>query len=178
MIVADADIVYTIRVTNNFTRPLTGLTIWDVIPVGARVVDLGGGSTTMPPLQMIQWQAPVLNAQDSLTRNFTVRLLVNSGEIRNELYFVDVMENGALVMRAVGAEPVVTTILPSSPLDYLSLPTATTNLTDTLIITNVGATVKWEYTSISSQMTSGPAYNAPFHLYLPFAPVVRGQSNR
>jgi len=162
-----ANIVYTLTVTNPLTKSLTGLTIFDLVPVGTEVVNFGGGSTTMPPSQMIQWQIPLLNANSSVTRTFAIQLTMSTNQIRNELYFVDVIANGELVMRAVGEDPVVTTIEPPSNIDQSVLSGAATPPATNPPIINEGALVEWEYPGFSGQQLSNSVRNPPFQLYLP-----------
>lgn len=168
-VLADADIVYVIRVTNEFTRSLTGLTIQDLIPVGAEVIDFGGGSMTMPPSPMIQWQVPLLNPQTSVTRTFAIRMLMSTNEVRNEVYFVDVIENGMLVMRATGEIRVITTIS-SGTIDGNFVYTAGENPFFPLSpVTNEGATVRWHYTTdpdYNGELLSNWVRN-PFQQYMP-----------
>lgn len=162
---------YVLTVNNSFTRTLTGLTILDVIPVGAEVVDFGGGAISMPPSVMMQWQVPLLNAQRAVTRTFAIRLTANRSQVINDLYFVDVIENGVLHLRAVGKDPVVTTIIGGvlEPLSVLlSLPTL--SLTSTVPITNYGAMVTWEYPGFDGQLVSGSVRNPWYRTYLPFIP--------
>jgi uncharacterized repeat protein (TIGR01451 family) len=165
------DIRYHLIVTNPFTRPLTGMTIVDVIPVGAEVVDFGGGAMTMPPSAMLQWQVPVLNAQSTVTRTFAIRLPISRRLVVNDLYFVDVIENGVLRLRAVGKDPVVTTIMGGTlePLQVTLFP-ATLPLTATTPITNNGAIVTWEYPGFDGQLVSNGVRNPPWRLYMPFIP--------
>lgn len=161
-----ANIVYTLTVTNPLTRSLTGLTIFDLVPVGSEVVNFGGGSTTMPPSQMIQWQVPLLNANSFVTRTFAIQLTMSTSQIRNELYFVDVIANGELVMRAVGEAPVVTTIDPPSGIDQSALLGVATPPATNPPIINAGALAEWVYPGFSGQQLSNSVRN-PFQLYLP-----------
>jgi uncharacterized repeat protein (TIGR01451 family) len=170
-VVIGAEIRYLLTVANHVTRTLTGLTIVDLVPVGAEVVDFGGGALTMPPSAMLQWQVPRLNAGSVVTRTFAIRPSSNQSQVVNELYFVDVIENGVLRLRVVGKEAVMTTIVGGgleplpAPLSLLTAP-----LTATTPIINVGAVVNWEYPGFNGQLASNRVYNPTRYTYLPFIP--------
>ena len=162
-----SDIVYVLRVTNQLDVPLTGLTIMDFVPVGVEIVDFGGGAATMPPTQIIQWQVPLLNPKNTVSRTFAVRLAASRAQVRNEVYFVDVVANGVLVMRAVGTQPVITTILQGSIDGKRWIVPSSDSPLDSIY--NNGATVIWEYqdSKFNGTARSGGTKNPPFRQFFP-----------
>jgi hypothetical protein len=74
-------------------------------------------------------------------------------------------------LRAVGKDPVVTTIMGGTlePLQVTLFP-ATLPLTATTPITNNGAIVTWEYPGFDGQLVSNGVRNPPWRLYMPFIP--------
>lgn len=155
---------------NLLPTTLTGLTIFDLVPIGAEIVDFGGGSTTMPPAQMIQWQVAFMNPGSSVTRTFTILPNVGMTQIRNELYFVDVTENGKLVMRAVGQTPTVTEIIAARSIEQAAQLGIDTSLTTDPPIINEGALVEWAYSEVKRQQRSNRVGN-PYQFYLLYFPL-------
>lgn len=144
---------YTLVVTNRSVVPLTDVTVYNTVPLGATYVIGANG----PPVNgEVTWNLPVLPALGTNTFSYTI---VTQQSVLNNLYRVEnVREDGREGANALGYEYVWTEIPGTRPL-----------VGDNFVVVHPGVRASWRANGSDVRTQSTPLTNPMFTTYLPFS---------